>query len=76
METLVKEPVIEVRNMETEEIQATQLEQQQVKRDINWYQQKILQYEEENKCSLRDIAKEIEISPSNLSKLLTGNRKG
>ncbi|MFD6843415.1 hypothetical protein ACFWCE_26550, partial [Bacillus cereus] len=34
-----------------------------------------LQYKEENKCSLRDIAKEIEISPFNLSKLLTGKRK-
>ncbi|MEC2745700.1 hypothetical protein P9Z56_29160 [Bacillus cereus] len=75
METLVKDPVIEVQDMETEEIQVSQLEQQQVNRDINWYQQKILQYKEENKCSLRDIAKEIEISPSNLSKLLTGKRK-
>ncbi|WP_436867115.1 hypothetical protein [Bacillus fungorum] len=75
METLVKDPVIDVQDMETEEIQTPQLEQQQVNRDINWYQQKILQYKEENKCSLRDFAKEIEISPSNLSKLLTGKRK-
>ncbi|MEC2444200.1 hypothetical protein P9W93_23160, partial [Bacillus cereus] len=75
METVVKDPVIEVQDMEIEEIQTSQLEQQQVNRDINWYQQKILQYKEENKCSLRDMAKEIEISPSNLSKLLIGKRK-
>ncbi len=35
--------------METEEIKSAQLEHQQVNRDINWYQQKILQYTEENK---------------------------
>lgn len=61
--------------MKREEIETPQLNQQQVNKDINWYQQKILQYKEENKCSLRDIAKEIEISPFNLSKLLTGKRK-
>ncbi|MED2635194.1 helix-turn-helix transcriptional regulator, partial [Bacillus thuringiensis] len=72
IETLAKETVIEVQE---EDIQPLQLNQQQVNKDINWYQQKILQYKEENKCSLRDIAKEIGISPSNLSKLLTGKRK-
>ena len=61
--------------METVEIQSSRLEQEQVNRDINWYQQNILLYKEENKSSLRDIAKEIDISPSNLSKLLTGKRK-
>nr|WP_254907418.1 helix-turn-helix domain-containing protein [Bacillus thuringiensis] len=75
MGSLVKKPVIEVQDPETEEIQPTQLNQQQVNKDINWYQQKILEYKEENKSSLRDIAKEIDISPSNLSKLLTGKRK-
>ncbi|KAA0780893.1 hypothetical protein [Bacillus sp. TE8-1] len=61
--------------MKTEEIQTPQLNQQQVNKYINWYQQKILQYNEENRCSLRDIGKEIELFPSNLSKLLTGKRK-
>ncbi|MES5896652.1 helix-turn-helix transcriptional regulator [Bacillus cereus group sp. RP43] len=75
MGTLVKEPAVESQDMETEEFQPPQLNQQQINKDINWYQQKILHYKEENKCSLRDIAKGIEISPSNLSKLLTGKRK-
>ncbi|ACK98521.1 MULTISPECIES: helix-turn-helix domain-containing protein [Bacillus cereus group] len=73
--TLVKEPELEVLSMETEEILAPQMNLQQTNKDIDWYQQKIIHYKEENKCSLRDIAKEIEISPSNLSKLLTGKRK-
>ncbi|BCC21101.1 hypothetical protein BKK39_28575 [Bacillus cereus] len=41
----------------------------------NWYQQKICQYKYENKCNLRDREKEIEISPLNFSKLLTGKIK-
>jgi DNA-binding Xre family transcriptional regulator len=41
----------------------------------NWYQQKICQYKYENKCNLRDREKEIEISPLNFSKLLTGKKK-
>ncbi|MDF9504277.1 helix-turn-helix transcriptional regulator [Bacillus cereus] len=75
MGTLVKESVIEVQDMGKEDVQPLQLNQQQKNKDINWFQQKILQYKEENKCSLRDMAKEIEVSPSNLSKLLTGKRK-
>lgn len=75
LETLVKEPVLEVLDMATEEIQVPQINLQQTRKDINWYQQKIIHYKEENECSLRDLAKEIEISPSNLSKLLTGKRK-
>ncbi|HFK1765750.1 TPA: helix-turn-helix domain-containing protein [Bacillus mobilis] len=73
--TLVKEPALEALDIAREEIQVPQNNLLQTSKDINWYQQKIIHYKEENECSLRDLAKEIEISPSNLSKLLTGKRK-
>ncbi|QEL82915.1 XRE family transcriptional regulator (plasmid) [Bacillus sp. JAS24-2] len=52
-----------------------QLDSHENIKEISWYKQMILQYKDENKSSLRDIAREIDISPSNLSKLLTGKRK-
>ncbi|PEB54645.1 hypothetical protein COO03_04675 [Bacillus sp. AFS098217] len=75
IETPVKEQILEGIGTVVEEIRPLQLNQQQENKEISWYQQRIMEYKDENKASLRDIAKEIEISPSNLSKLLTGKRK-